>query len=103
MVATGQEILILSWYPVNIWSMDMGSHGSIYRKLFTFILQRFFACCSALCGLLADAEGGTIFRFEDNICTVATYRGLPEAFHDGKASLSSKLIIVALTNMIVLL
>ena len=87
MVATGQEILILSWYPVNIWSMDMGSHGSIYRKLFTFILQRFFACCSALCGLLADAEVGTIFRFEDNTCTVAIYRGPLEAYQDGEVGL----------------
>ena len=63
--------------------MDMG----LYRKLFTFILQRLFACYSALCGLLADAEGGTIFRFEDNTCTVAIYRGPLEAYQDGEVGL----------------
>ena len=45
---------------------------------------KFFACCSALCGLLADAEGGTIFRFEDNTCTVAIYRGPLGAYQDGE-------------------
>ena len=52
----------------------------------------FFAWCSALCGLLADSEGGTMFRWEDNTCTVATYTGLPEDYQDGKASLPSSLI-----------
>ena len=52
----------------------------------------YFAWCSALCGLLADSEGGTMFRWEDNTCTVATYTGLPENYHDGKASSASSLI-----------
>ena len=64
--------------------------GSLAHFLISFI--KFFACCSALCGLLADAEGGTIFRFEDNTCTVATYRGLPEDYQDGKVSSASSLI-----------
>ena len=51
------------------------------------IIIKFFACCSALCGLLADAEGGTIFRFEDNTCTVATYRGPLGAYQDGEVGL----------------
>ena len=53
---------------------------------------QFYAWCSALCGLLADSEGGTMFRWEDNTCTVATYTGLPEDYQDGKASLPSSLI-----------
>ena len=53
------------------------------------VYHLFFACCSALCGLLADSEGGTMFRWEANTCTVATYTGLPENYQDGKASLAS--------------
>ena len=59
--------------------------GSLAHFLISFI--KFFACCSALCGLLADAEGGTIFRFEDNTCTVATYRGPLGAYQDGEVGL----------------
>ena len=56
----------------------------------------YFAWCSALCGLLADSEGGTMFRWEDNTCTVATYSGLPDYhdylsqyYQDGKVSSAS--------------
>ena len=59
--------------------------GSLAHFLISF--NKFFACCSALCGLLADAEGGTIFRFEDNTCTVATYRGPLGAYQDGEVGL----------------
>ena len=66
------------------------TYGSFYSKppfLYQSFIKRFFACCSALCGLLADAEGGTIFRFEDNTCTVAIYRGPLEAYQDGEVGL----------------
>ena len=63
------------------------------------VYHLFFACCSALCGLLADSEGGTMFRWEDNTCTVATYSGLPDYhdylsqyYQDGKVSSASSLI-----------
>ena len=64
--------------------------GSFYSKptfLYPSFIKILFACCSALCGLLADAEGGTIFRFEDNTCTVAIYRGPLGAYQDGKVGL----------------
>ena len=64
------------------------TYGSFYSKPpFLYQSLRFFACCSALCGLLADAEGGTIFRFEDNTCSVATYRGPLGAYQDGEVGL----------------
>ena len=46
----------------------------------------FFHFLSALCGLHASA-GGTIFKFEDGICSVGNYLGSPADYEDGLVSI----------------
>ena len=47
----------------------------------------YFSFLSALCGLHASA-GGTIFKFEDGICTVGNYLGSPADYEDGLVSIT---------------
>ena len=59
-----------------------------------------FLYCSALCGIIATTvEGGNIFKFEDNVCSVGTYTGVPEDFEDDQVSVSKCLYII-LTSFI---
>ena len=38
---------------------------------------------SALCGIIATTvKDGNIFKFEDNVCSVGTYTGVPEHYED---------------------
>ena len=45
---------------------------------------------SALCGIIATTvKGGNIFKFEDNVCSVGTYTGVPAQFEDDQVSVSN--------------
>ena len=38
---------------------------------------------SALCGIIATTvKDGNIFKFEDNVCSVGIYNGIPEHYED---------------------
>ena len=64
--------------------------GNRYKIHNQFIFL-FLECLSALCGLLASA-GGTIFKFEDGLCSVGNYLGSPTQYEDGQESISYFLI-----------
>ena len=44
-------------------------------------------------------KDGNIFKFEDNVCSVGTYTGVPEDFEDDQVSVSKCLDII-LTSFI---
>ena len=49
--------------------------------------------CSALCGIIATTvKDGNIFKFEDNVCSVGTYTGVPEHYDDDQVSVGCKMV-----------
>ena len=61
--------------------------GNKYNIHSQILFNLYLLFWSALCGLLASA-GGTIFKFEDGLCSVGNYLGSPADYEDGQESIS---------------